>query len=144
MQSHFDRGGEDTGPTGGISMETQSRRRHSVETASVSSKSCTISNWASSQCMPVTAKGASRGETRAKDLFIDIEANFSRDEVFLDLSTQRCNLRPSFLPCQAGADASIGAINGGIRNTHRQQVLKDHLFAQVQKGEVCCISSFIV
>ena len=94
--------------------------------------------------MPATGRGASRGETRAKDLFIDIEANFSRDEVLPDLSTQRCNLRPSFLPCQVGADASTGAINGDIRDTHRQQGLKDHLFALVQKGEVRCISSFIV
>ena len=48
MQSHFDRGVYDTKPVGGIPMETQSRRRHSIEMASVSSESHTISNGVSS------------------------------------------------------------------------------------------------
>ena len=48
MQSHFNRGVYDTKPVGGIPMETQSRRRHSIEMASVSSESHTISNGVSS------------------------------------------------------------------------------------------------
>ena len=79
-------------------METQSRRRHSVETASVSSKSRTISSRASSRHKLATGRGAFGGVTRAEDLLIDIEANFSEDKVHMDLGAQRRSLRPRFLP----------------------------------------------
>jgi len=48
LQSHFDRGDDDTRPIGSISMETRSKRCRSVMTASVSSKSHTVSCGASS------------------------------------------------------------------------------------------------
>ena len=63
---------------------------------------------------------------RAKDLFIDIEADFSKDEVLPDLVSGRCSLRPRFSPHQVGADARIGAIDRGIRDTYLQHKLKDH------------------
>ena len=56
-----------------------------VETTSISSESCTISNGAFPRCRPDTRRGASRGVTRAKDLFIDIEADFFRDKVHPNL-----------------------------------------------------------
>lgn len=48
LQSHFDREEEDVGPAGNISIETRSRRRRFVKTASVSSESRTISSGATS------------------------------------------------------------------------------------------------
>ena len=79
-------------------METRSKRRHSVETASVFSKSHTISSRASSRHKLATGRGASDGVTQAEDLLIDIEADFSEDKVHMDLGAQRRSLRPRFLP----------------------------------------------
>ena len=62
-------------------METQSRRWRSVEMASISIESRTVSSGASSQRRPATGRGASKGVMRAEDLLIDIEVNFSGDEV---------------------------------------------------------------
>ena len=59
LQSHFDYEGDDLKPTNDIPMETQSRRRHLIETASISSKSRTISSGASSWCRPAAGRGAS-------------------------------------------------------------------------------------
>ena len=56
-QSHFGCGGNDPRPTGGISMETRSKRRCSIEIASASSKSYTVSSGATSQCRPVRGRG---------------------------------------------------------------------------------------
>ena len=99
-------------------METQSRRRCLVETASISSESHTISSRAFSQCRLAIGRGASRGATRVEDLFIDIDADFSRNEVLLDLGIWRRSLRLRFPPCLAGADARTGAIANGIKGTH--------------------------
>ena len=82
--------------------------------------------------------------TLAEDLLIDIKVDFSRDEIHPDLGAQRCSLRPSFPPCQAEADACTRALDKGIRDTHLQRGLKDHSSTQVRKGEVCCISSFVI
>ena len=73
---------------------------------------------------------------RAKDLFINIEADLSRDEVHPDLGTQRRNLRQRFLPCQAGVDACIGAVYKGIKDTHLQHGRKDHSSTKAYKGKV--------
>ena len=43
-----------------------------------------------------------------------------------------CGLRLRFLPCQAGADACIGAVEGSIRDTYLQRGLKDHPFVQAK------------
>lgn len=112
LQSHFNYRGDDTWLVGGISMETRSKR------ASVSFESNIISNGASSWRRPATERGASRGVTRVEDLLIDIEADFSGDEVHPDLGARRHSLRPRFPPRQAGADACIGALDKGIKDTH--------------------------
>ena len=57
LQSHFDRGGDDIRPTGGIPMETRSRRRRSANIVSASSESRTISTRTSSWRMPVMKRG---------------------------------------------------------------------------------------
>ena len=57
LHSHFDYRGDDIRPTGGIPMKTKFRKRRSVETVSVSSKSRTISSRASSRCKPATRRG---------------------------------------------------------------------------------------
>ena len=62
----------------------------------------------------------------AKDLLIDIEANFFGDEVHLDLGTQRQSLRLRFQPHQARVDAHTGVVDRGIRDTYLQHELKDH------------------
>ena len=78
-------------------MKTRSRRRHLDETVSVSSKSRTISNWASSRCTLAIVRGNFRGEMPAEDLLFDIEANFvGVEEIYL--GTRRCGLRLRFLP----------------------------------------------
>ena len=53
--------------------------------ASIFSESHTILSEASSWHRPATGRGALGGETRAKDLLINIKANFSRDKVYPDL-----------------------------------------------------------
>ena len=136
LQSRFNRREEDIGLTGDISIETHSRRRRSVEMANVSFESHIVSSRASSRCRPARGRGASGGEMRAEDLIIDIKANFSGDEVHLDLGTRRCSLRPRFPPRQAGADAHTKAVDRGIRDIHLQRGLKDHHSVQVRKGEV--------
>ena len=118
LQSHFDCGGDDPRPTGGIPMETRSRRRCSIETASVSFESRTISNRASSRCRSTTGRWASGGEMRAKDLLIDIEADFFWEKVYPDLGARRRSLRLRFPPHQAEVDACTGAIDRGIKDTH--------------------------
>ena len=117
LQSHFNSEGDDSRPASGIPMETRSRGRRLVKMASVSSESRTISSEASSRHGPATRKMASRGVMRAKDLLIDIKADFFGDEVLPNLGTRRHKLRPRFLPRQAGANAHTGAINGGIKDT---------------------------
>ena len=57
LQSHFDRGGDDIRPTGGIPMETRSRRWRLADTVSASSESCTISTGTSSWRRPVMKRG---------------------------------------------------------------------------------------
>ena len=111
---------------------------------SVSSESRTISSGASLLHGPVTRRGAFRGVTLAKDLLIDIDADFSRDEVLPDLGAWRRSLRSRFPPYQARANARTGAIDGGIKDMHLQCGLKDHPSDQTQKGEVCCIYSFVI
>ena len=98
LQSHLNRREEDIGLTGGISIETHSRRRRSVEMANVSFESHIVSGRSSSRCRPARGRGASGGEMRAEDLVIDIKVDFSRDEVHLDLGAWRCSLRPRFPP----------------------------------------------
>ena len=60
-------------------------RQRSVKTANVSFESYTISSGASSWRRLARGRGASGGEMRAEDLLIDIDADFSRDEVHVDL-----------------------------------------------------------
>ena len=119
-----------------------SMRRHLVETASVSSESRIVSSEASSRRRPARGKRASGGEMQAEDLIIDIDADFSREEVHADLGARRRNLRSKFPPHQAGAEARTRAIDRGIRDTHLQNGLKDHPFTQARRGEVCCIFSW--
>ena len=73
-------------------------RRRSVETANVSSKSHTVSSRASSWHRPAKRRGASRGDMRAVDLLINIDANFFGDEVHANLGARRRSLRPRFPP----------------------------------------------
>ena len=68
--------------------------------------------------------------TLAKDLLIDIEANFSGDEVHSDLGTRRHSLRLRLQPHQVEVDARTRAIDRGIRDTYLQHELKDHPSAQ--------------
>lgn len=49
---------------------------------------------------------------QAEDLIIDIDDDFSRDEVHADLGVQRHNLRPRVPPHQA--EARTKAIDRGI------------------------------
>ena len=143
-RSHFDCEGNDFGPTGNIPIETQSRRRHSFETASISSKSRTISSGASSWCKSAAKRWASRGVMRAEDLHINIEVNFSEDEVHPDLGARRRSLRPRFPPHPAEANAHTGAVDKGIRDTHLQHGLKNHPSAQALKGKVRCFSFLVI
>ena len=136
LQSRFNRREEDIGLTSSISIETHSRRRGSIEMANVSFESHIVSSKASSRCRPARGRGASGGEMRAEDLVIDIKADFSGDEVHLDLGARRCSLRPRFPPRQARADARTRAVDRGIRDIHLQRRLKDHHSIQVRKGEV--------
>ena len=123
--------------------ETRFKRRCSVETVSVSSKYRTISNGASSWHRPAIGRRASRGETPAKDLFFDIETNlFGEEEVYT--GTRRRGLRSRFPPLQARADAHTKAVDNIIRDIHLQRGLKDHPSTQAQKGELCCLSSFVI
>ncbi|KAK7839667.1 ribulose bisphosphate carboxylase large chain [Quercus suber] len=78
LQSRFNCGEEDTRPVGGISIETWSKKWCSVEMASVSYESRTISRGAYSRRKPARGRGSSEGEMRAKDLVIDIDADFPR------------------------------------------------------------------
>ena len=57
LQSRFDRGEEDVGFAGSISIETHSSRRRSVKTASISSKSYNVSSGASSWRRPTKGRG---------------------------------------------------------------------------------------
>ena len=66
-------------------MEILSKRRRLVEMASISSKSHTVSSRASSWRRSAIGRWAFGGVTRAEDLLIDIEADFSRDKVRLGL-----------------------------------------------------------
>ena len=66
------------------------------------------------------------GVTRAEDLLINIEVDFSKDEVYPDLGVRRHSLRPRFLSHQAGVDAHTRAVDRGIRDTHLQHGLKDY------------------
>ena len=102
LWSHFDCKGNDFRPIGSIPMESRSRRRHSIETASISSESRTISSGASSWCKPAAKRWASGGVIRAEDLLINIEVDFSEDEVHPDLGARRRSLRPKFPPHQVG------------------------------------------
>ena len=68
LQSHFDHREKDTGPASAISIEMLSRRRRSVETASSSSKSHTVSSRASSRRRLVRGRGASGGDVRDDDI----------------------------------------------------------------------------
>ena len=124
-------------------LETRSKRRRLVETVSVSSKSRTISSGASLWHRPAIGRGASRGETPAKDLFFYIETNLSGEEEIY-IGTRRRGLRPRFPPLQARADAHTKAVDNIIRDTHLQRGLKDHPSAQAQKGELCCLSYFVI
>lgn len=143
LQSHFDRGGDDTRPTSKIPIKTRSRRRRSVEIVSVLSESRTISSGAFSRRKPTRGRKASRGETLVKDLLFDIEADFSKEEEVYPGAWRR-GLRPRFPPRQARANAHIRAVDGDIRDTHLQHGLKDHPSTQARKGEVCCLSSFVI
>jgi len=98
LQSRFDRREKDTKPASGISIEIRSRRQRSVETASVSSKSHIVSSKISSWRRPNRGRRAFGGEVRAKDLVINIDDKFPRDEVLPEFGTWRCNLRPRFPP----------------------------------------------
>lgn len=79
LQSHFDRKGDDTRLTGGITMETQSKRWHSVKTVNVSFESHPISSGASLR-RPATGREASKGKTPAEDFLFDIKADLSGEE----------------------------------------------------------------
>ena len=61
LQSHFDYGGDNLMSTGGIPMETRSRRRQSVETASALSESHIVSSGTTSQRKPVRRRRAFGG-----------------------------------------------------------------------------------
>ena len=50
LLSHFDCGSDDPRPTSGIPMETKSRKRCSIEMASVLSESHTMSSGVTSRC----------------------------------------------------------------------------------------------
>ena len=82
--------------------------------------------------------------TRAEDLLINIEVDFSEDEVHPDLGARRCSLRPRFPPHHAGANAHTGAVDRGIRDTHLQHGLKNHPSAQALKGKVRYISFLVI
>ena len=58
---------KDIRPAYSITIETQSKRQHSVETASVSSKFCTVSSRASSRRRPTRGSGA---EMQADDVLM--------------------------------------------------------------------------
>ena len=122
--------GDDIGPTNKIPMETCSRRWHSIETISASSKSRTISSGASSRRMLAIGKRTSRGETPAEELLFDIEVDFSGDDMVKpNLGTWRRSLRLRFSPRQAGVNAYTKGMDDVIRDTHLQRRLKDHPFA---------------
>ena len=97
MQSHFDHGGDESKPTGEIPMETRSRKWHSVEIVSVSSKSHIISSGASSRRRPDIRRGTFGGKMPAEDLVFDVEVDFSKEEEIY-LGTWRRGLRPRFPP----------------------------------------------
>ena len=59
LHSHFDYEGDDPRPTGGIPMETRSRRWQLVETVSVLSESHIVSSGFTSWCRPVRGRGPS-------------------------------------------------------------------------------------
>ena len=96
LQSHFDCGGDDPRPTGGIPMETRSRRRCFVEKASASSESRIVSSGTTSQHWPVKGKAASGGEVRDDDILTDIDEVFTGPKVLLEFGAQRRNLSRGF------------------------------------------------
>lgn len=61
-------------------METRSRKRHSVEIVSVSSKSRIISSGASSRRRLDIGRGTFGGKTPAEDLVFDVKVDFSKEE----------------------------------------------------------------
>ena len=63
--------------------------------------------------MPTTGRGTSGGETPAKDLLFDIEADLSGEEEIYSIARRR-GLRLRFSPRQAEADAYTGAVDGVI------------------------------
>lgn len=114
LQNHFDCGGDNPRPTGGIPMETQSRRQRLVEMASVFFESHTISSKDSSRRKPTKGRGVSRGKMRAEDILIDIDNDFPKPEVLPEFGIQRRSLRPQFPPQQARVDACTRVVNRGI------------------------------
>ena len=144
LQSHFDCGGGNPRSISGIPIETKSRRRRSVEMASASSKSCTISSGTTSQRRPVKGKGAFGGEVRDDDILIDIDEVFTGPEVLPDFSTWRHSLRPRFPPHQDRADARTQTIDGDIHDIYLQHGLKDHPSTLVRRGDVCCIPFLVI
>lgn len=88
---------EDTGPAGGISIKTRSRRR-AVEIASVSSETHTIFSRATSRCRPVRVRGAFRGAIELKDILINIDEDLAGPEVLQEFGARRRSLRLRFPP----------------------------------------------
>lgn len=102
-----------------------------IETASVFSQSHTVSIRVSSWRKLARGRGASGGEIRAKDLVINIDADFP------------ARVWCSKVQFKAKVPATrTGAVDRGIWDTHLQRGLKNHPSAPVQKGEVCCIFSW--
>ena len=120
LQSRFNRGEEDTGPDNGISIEMRSKRRRSVETANVSSKSHIVSNGATSWRRLVRGREASGGAVRVEDILIDVNEDLVEPGVLSEFGVRRHSLRLRFPPHQVGADTCIWTIDRGVQDTHLQ------------------------
>ena len=107
LQRHFNRGGDDTAPVGGIHKAHRTKSRCSVETSNASSQSCTSLGGGSSQFLQIDEGGGPRGAELEDELIFDLDMDLEANDMARQIpgTLRRCSHRPRFSPCLVGAKA---------------------------------------